>query len=171
MRRTILLGILCAAVAASVLAIRATDRDRPGSAGAAAAPATASAPAQQPADRRCRQIPLPVLPTRLALVGRRLLIASREARSVSAAEVRGCRWLGTIVRLPSRARVSPPPPQAGVINGPDRPYGLVADRHSLWVVGELTLYRYNLATGRLTARVPLPGLAVALTQGCCGRPT
>jgi DNA-binding beta-propeller fold protein YncE len=52
-----------------------------------------------------------------------------------------------------------------VIDGPDRPYALAADRHSLWVVGELTLYRYDLAAGRLTARVPLPGLAVALTPG------
>lgn len=84
---------------------------------------------------------------------------------MGAAEVRGCRWLGTIAVLPSQAKVSPPPPQAGVINGPDRPYGLAADRHSLWVVGELTLYRYDLAGGRLTARVPLPGLAVALTPG------
>ena len=108
---------------------------------------------------------MPVPPTRLALVGSRLLIASREARSVSAAEVRACRWLGTIVQLPSHAKVTPPPPQAGVIDGPDRPYALAADRHSLWVVGELTLYRYDLARGRLTARVPLPGLAVALAQG------
>jgi hypothetical protein len=29
---------------------------------------------------------------------------------------------------------------------PDRPHALAADRHSLWVVGELTLYRYDLAT-------------------------
>lgn len=52
-----------------------------------------------------------------------------------------------------------------VIDGPDRPSALAADRHSLWVVGELTLYRYDLAGGRLTARVRLPGLAVALTPG------
>jgi hypothetical protein len=166
MRRANLLGLACAAVAVSVLASRATDRDRPGSAGAAATPPTLSAwPSIRRAGRvgrsRCRSRP----PARLALVGSRLLIASREARSVGAAEVRGCRWLGTIAVLPSQAKVSPPPPQAGVINGPDRPYGLAADRHSLWVVGELTLYRYDLAGGRLTARVPLPGLAVALTPG------
>jgi streptogramin lyase len=69
------------------------------------------------------------------------------------------------VVLPGHAKVTPPPPQAGVTEGPDRPYALAADRHSLWVVGELTLYRYDLATGRLTARVRLPGLAVALTSG------
>jgi hypothetical protein len=165
MRRGILLVVVCAAVAASVLVIRATDGDRPGSAGAATTPTTVSAPAQQPADGTCRQVPLPVPPTRLALVDRRLLVASREARSVGAAEVRGCRWLGTITVLPSHAQVAPPPPQPGVINGPDRPYALAADRHSLWVVGELTLYRYDLTGGRLTAQVPLPGLAVALTPG------
>jgi hypothetical protein len=165
MRRAILLALACAAVAVSVLAIRATDGDRPGSAGAAAAPATRSASAQHPAGGTCRQIPLPVPPTRLALVDSRLLIASREARSVGAAEVRGCRWLSTIAVLPSHAKVTPPPPQAGVINGPDRPYALAADHHSLWIVGELTLYRYDLTGGRLTARVPLPGLAVALTPG------
>jgi hypothetical protein len=165
MRRAILLALACAAVAASVLTIHATDRDRPGSAGATATPATRSAPAQRPADRTCRQIPLPVPPARLALVDRRLLVASREARSVGVAEVRACRWLGTIAVLPSHAKVSPPPPQRGVIDGPDRPYALGADRHSLWVVGELTLYRYDLAGGRLTARIPLPGLAVARTQG------
>jgi hypothetical protein len=165
MRRVILPAVVCAAVAVSVLVIRATDRDRPGSAGAAATPTTVSAPARQPADRRCRQIPPPVPPTRLAIVGSRLLIASREARSVGAADAHGCRWLGTLAVLPSHAKVSPPPPQAGVIDGPDRPYALAADRHSLWVVGELTLYRYDLAAGRLTARVPLPGLAVALTPG------
>jgi hypothetical protein len=165
MTRVILLALACAAVAVSVLAIRATDRDRPSSAGAAATPTTVSAWAQLPAGGTCRQIPLPVPPSRLSLMGSRLLVASREARSVGAAEVSGCRWLGTIVRLPGHARVSPPPPQAGVIEGPDRPYALAADRHSLWVVGELTLYRYDLASGRLTARVPLPGLAVALTPG------
>ncbi len=165
MRRAILLALACAAVAVSVLAIRTTDRDRPGPARAAATPTTLSAPAQPPGDRTCRQIPVPVPPTRLALVGSRLLVASREARSVSAAEVRACRWLGTIAVLPSHAKVSPPPPQAGVIDGPDRPYALAADRHSLWVVGELTLYRYDLTGGRLTARVRLPGLAVALTPG------
>jgi hypothetical protein len=165
MRRAILLALACAAVAASVLTIHATDRDRSGSAGATATPATRSAPAQRPADRTCRQIPLPVPPARLALVDRRLLVASREARSVGVAEVRVCRWLGTIAVLPSHAQVAPPPPQPGVINGPDRPYALGADRHSLWVVGELTLYRYDLAGGRLTARIPLPGLAVARTQG------
>jgi len=69
------------------------------------------------------------------------------------------------MRLPSRAKVTPPPPQAGVIDGPDHPHGLAADRHSLWVVGELTLYRFDLATRRLTARVPLPGLAVVLAKG------
>jgi hypothetical protein len=170
MRRAILLAVLCAAVAVSVLAIRATDRDRPGSAGAAATPATASAPARQPADRRCRQMPLPAPPARLALVGSRLLIASREARSVGAAEVRACRWLGTIAVLPSHAKVTPPPPQAGVINGPDRPYALAADHHSLWVVGELTLYRYDLASGRLTARVPLPGHSSRCRRGLGGQP-
>ena len=76
--------------------------------------------------------------------------------------MRACRWLGTVVRLPSDARVTPPPPQPGVIVGPDRPHGLAADRHSLWVAGELTLYRYDLAARRLTARVPLPGLALVL---------
>jgi hypothetical protein len=54
--------------------------------------------------------------------------------------------------LPNHAKVTPPLPQPGVIRGPDRPHGLAADRHSLWVVGELTLYRYDLATRRLTAR-------------------
>jgi hypothetical protein len=107
----------------------------------------------------------PAGPARLALVDNRLLIASRQARSVSAADARACRWLGTVVRLPGHAKVTPPPPQAGVIDDPDRPYALAADRHSLWVVGELTLYRYDLDTGRLTARVPLPGLAVALSRG------
>jgi hypothetical protein len=123
MRRAILVALACAAVAASVLAIRTTNRDRPGPVGAAATLATRSAPAQDSADRTCRQIPLPVPPTRLALVGSRLLIASRQARSVGAAEVRACRWLGTAVRLPGHAKVTPPPPQAGVINGPDRPMG------------------------------------------------
>jgi hypothetical protein len=165
MRRAILLALVCAAVAVSVLASRATDPHRPGSAGAAATPTTPSAPAQHPADRTCRQIPLPVPPARLAVVGSRLLVASRQARSVGVAEVRACRWLGTVVQLPSHAKVTPPPPQAGVIDGPDRPYALAADRHSLWVVGELTLYRYDLATGGLTARVPLPGLAVVLARG------
>lgn len=120
-RRAILLALACAAVAVSIVAIGATDADRPGSAGAAATPATPSAPARHPADQTCRQIPLPVPPTRLALVDSRLLIASREARSVGAAEVRACRWLGTIEVLPGQAKVTPPPPQAGVINGPDRP--------------------------------------------------
>jgi len=165
MRRAILLALACAAVAASVLAIRTTDRDRPGSAGAAATPTRPPAPAHHSPDRTCRQIPLPVPPARLALVDRRLLVASSEARSVGAAEVRACRWLGAIAVLPDHAKVTPPPPQAGVINGPDRPYALAADHHSLWVVGEATLYRYDLASGRLTARVPLPGLAVALTPG------
>jgi hypothetical protein len=165
MRRAILLALVCAAVAVSVLASRATDPDRPGSAGAAATPTTLSAWAQHPAGGTCRQIPLSVPPARLALVDRRVLVASREARSVGVAEIRACRWLRTIVQLPSHAKVTPPPPQAGVISGPDRPYPLAADRHSLWVVGELTLYRYDLASGRLTARVPLSGLAVALTQG------
>jgi hypothetical protein len=113
MRRAILLAVLCAAVAASALAIRATDPDHPGSAGAAARPATPSALTQHPGDRTCRQIPLPVPPTRLALVDRRLLVASREARSVGAVEVRGCRWLGTIAVLPSHAKVTPPPPRPG----------------------------------------------------------
>ena len=101
----------------------------------------------------------------LALVGTRLLIASSQAGSVEAADVRACRWLATVVRLPNHAKVTPPPPQPGVIQGPDRPHGLAADRHSLWVVGELTLYRYDLATRRLTARVPLPGLALVLSRG------
>ena len=113
MRRAILLVVLCVAGTAGVLAIRGTDSARPGSAGAAAPPTTPSAPAQHPADRMCRQIPLPVPPARLALVDRRLLVASREARSVGVAEVHACRWLGTIVQLPSHAKVSPPPPQAG----------------------------------------------------------
>jgi hypothetical protein len=159
MRRAILLAAGCAAVAAGVLAIHTTDGDRPGSAGAPMAPAT------RPAGGTCGQIRLPVPPARLALVGGRLLIASRQARTVGAADVRACRWLGTVARLPSRAKVTPPPPQAGVVEGPDRPYALAADRHSLWVVGELTLYRYDLDSRRLTARVPLPGLAVALTRG------
>jgi hypothetical protein len=145
-RRAILLAVLCAAVVASVLAIGAADRDRPGSAGVAARPATRSAPAQHPADRTCRQIPLPVPPSRLALAGSRLLVASREARSVGIAGVCSCRWLGTLLWLSSHAKMPPPPSQAGVIDGPDRPYALVADRHSLWVVGELTLYRYDCAT-------------------------
>jgi hypothetical protein len=68
MRRAILLVVLCTAVAVSLLAIRATDRDRPGSVGAAATPATRSAPAQHPVDGTCRQIPLPVPPDRRVLV-------------------------------------------------------------------------------------------------------
>jgi hypothetical protein len=68
MRRAILFVVLCAAVAVSVLAIRATDRDRPGSVGAAATTTTPSAPAQHPVDGTCRQIPLPVPPNRLVLV-------------------------------------------------------------------------------------------------------
>jgi hypothetical protein len=66
----------CAAVAVSLLAIRAADGERPRSAGAAATPATRSAPAQHPAEGTCRQIPLPVPPDRLALVGPHLLVAS-----------------------------------------------------------------------------------------------
>jgi hypothetical protein len=165
MRRAILLGLVCAAIAASVIAIRVTDGDHSHSVGASAIPATRSAPAERPVDGVCQRIPLPVPPDRLALVGSRLSIASREARSVGAADLRACRWLGTLVRLPNYAKVTPPPPQAGVVYGPDRPYALAADRHSLWVVGELTLYRFDLGTRRLTARVAMPGLAVALTQG------
>jgi hypothetical protein len=165
MRRAIVLAAVCAAVAACVLAIRAADGDRPGSAGAPMTPATRSAPAERPAGGACGRIPLPVPPARLAMVGTRLFVASRQARSVGAADVRACGWLGTVARLPSHAKVTPPPPQAGVIQGPDRPYALAADRHSLWVVGEGTLYRYDLGAGRLTARVPLPGLAVALARG------
>jgi hypothetical protein len=66
--------------------------------------------------------------------------------------------------LPSHAKATPPPPQAGVINGPDRPYGLVADRHSLRVVGELTPYRFDLDTRRLTAHIPLPGHVMSNIQ-------
>jgi hypothetical protein len=165
MRRATLLALVCAGIAVTVLAIRSGAGDRPRSAGTPATPATRRAPIERPAVGRCRQIPLPVPPDRLALVGSRLLIASREDRSVGAADPRACRWLGTVVRLPSGAKVTPPPPQAGVISGPDRPYGLVADRHSVWVVGELTLYRYDVTTGRLTARVSLPGLALVLDRG------
>jgi hypothetical protein len=68
MRRAILLAVLCAAVAVSLLVIRAANGDRTRSAGAAATSATRSAPAQHPAERTCRQIPLPVPPDRLALV-------------------------------------------------------------------------------------------------------
>jgi hypothetical protein len=46
-----------------------------------------------------------------------------------------------------------------------RPARLAADRHSLWVVGELTLYRFDVATRRLTASIPLPGLTVVLAGG------
>jgi hypothetical protein len=162
MRRAILLALAGAGIVVAVLAISAGERDRPRSAGTPATPATRAAPPERPAAGRCQQIPLPVPPDRLALVGSRLFIASNQARSVEAADVRACRWLGTVVRLPSRAKVTPPPPQPGVMVGPDRPHGVVADRHSLWVVGELTLYRYDLATRRLTARVPLPGLALVL---------
>ncbi len=165
MRRAALLALVCAGIAVSVLAVRSGEGDRPRPAGAPATPATRSAPAERPADGTCRQIPLPVPPDRLTLVGSRLLIASSQARSVGAADARACRWLGTVVGLPSRAKVTPPPPQAGVIDGPDRPRGLAADRHSLWVVGELTLYRFDVATRRLTARVPLPGLAIVLAGG------
>jgi hypothetical protein len=150
MRRAILLALACAAVAASVLAIGTTDRDRPGSAGAAATPATPSAPAQHPADRTCRQIPLPVQPTRLALVDSRLLIASRQAGSVGAAEVRACRWVATIAVLPGHAKVTPPPPQAGVINGPDRPSALAANRHD-----RATLLRIDPRSGRVAHRIAL----------------
>ena len=51
-----------------------------------------------------------------------------------------------------------------MINGPDRPYGLVADRHSLRVVGELTPYRFDLDTRRLTAHIPLPGHVMSNIQ-------
>jgi hypothetical protein len=112
MRRAILVAVVCAAAAASVLAIRAADGDRPRSAGAAAPPATRAAPAQHPADGTCRQIPLPVPPDRLALVGTRLLVASSQARAVGAADLGACRWLGTITVLPSHAKVTPPPSQA-----------------------------------------------------------
>jgi hypothetical protein len=165
MRRASLLALVGAGIAVSVLAIRAGEGGRPRSGGVPATPKGRSAPAERPADGTCRQIPLPVPPDHLAAAGGRLLIASREARGVGAADLRACRWLGTVVRLPSRAKVTPPPPQAGVIYGPDRPYGLAADRHSLWVVGELTLYRFDAATRRLTARVPLPGLALVLARG------
>jgi len=165
MRRASLLALAGAAIVVTVLAIGSGDGDRPRSAGAPVTPARRAAPAERPADGSCRQIPLPVPPDRLVLVGSRLLIASSKDRGVDVADVRACRWLGTVVRLPSRAKVSPPPPQAGVIDGPDRPRGLAADRHSLWVVGELTLYRFDLATRRLTARVPLPGLALVLSRG------
>jgi hypothetical protein len=165
MRRAILLGLAGAGIVVAVLAIVAGERDRPHSAGAPATPGRPATPAERPAAGRCRQIPLPVPPDRLALVGSHLLIASSQAGSVEAADVRACRWLATVVRLPNHAKVTPPPPQPGVIQGPDRPHGLAADRHSLWVVGELTLYRYDLATRRLTARVPLPGLALVLARG------
>ena len=121
MRRAILVAVVCAAVAVSVLAIRAADGDRPRSAGAVATPTTRAAPAQHPADGTCRQIPLPVPPDRLALVGTRLLVASSQARAVGAADLGACRWLGTFVRLPGHAKVTPPPSQAGVIDGPDPP--------------------------------------------------
>jgi hypothetical protein len=104
MRRAILLAVLGAAVAVSLLAIRAADGDLPRSAGAAAAPATRSAPAQHPADGTCRQIPLAVPPDRLGLVGTRLLVASSQARAVGAAAVGACRWLGAVVVLPGHAR-------------------------------------------------------------------
>jgi hypothetical protein len=165
MRRAIPLALAGAGIVVTVLAIGAGERNRPRSTGAPATPGRRAAPAERPAAGRCQQIPLPVPPDRLALVGSRLLVASNQARSVEAADVHACRWLGTVVRLPSRAKVTPPPPQPGVINGPDRPHALAADRHSLWVVGELTLYRYDLATRRLTARVPLPGLALVLARG------
>jgi len=164
MRRATLLALVGAGIAVTVLAIGSRDGDRPRSAGAPVTPGRRAAPAGPSADGRCRQIPLPVPPDRLALAGRRLFVASSMARSVGVADVRACRWLGTVVRLPSRAKVTPPPPQAGVIQGPDRPRGLAADRHSLWVVGELTLYRFDVATRRLTARVPLPGLALVLSR-------
>jgi hypothetical protein len=165
MRRAILLGLAGVGIVVAVLAIVAGEPDHPRSAGVPATPGSRAAPAERSATGRCRQIPLPVAPDRLVLVGSRLLIASSQARSVEAADVRACRWLATLVRLPNHAKVTPPPPQPGVIQGPDRPHGLAADRHSLWVVGELTLYRYDLATRRLTARVPLPGLALVLSRG------
>ena len=165
MRRTLLVALVCAALAVSFLVVRAGDADRRRAAGTPATPASRSAPAERPADGTCRQLPLPVPPDRLALVGTRLLVASDQARGVGIVDTRACRWLGMAVRLPSRATVTPPPPQAGVVKGPDRPHGLAADRHSLWVVGELTLYRYDLATRRLTARLPLPGLALVLDRG------
>jgi hypothetical protein len=165
MRRAILLGLAGVGIVVAVLAIVAGEPDHPRSAGVPATPGSRAAPAERSATGRCRQIPLPVAPDRLVLVGSRLLIASSQARSVEAADVRACRWLATLVRLPNHAKVTPPPPPPGVIQGPDRPHGLAADRHSLWVVGELTLYRYDLATRRLTARVPLPGLALVLSRG------
>jgi|SRR6266545_3095169 len=165
MRRASLLALAGAGIVVAVLAIGSGEGDRPRLAGAPVTPSGRAAPAGPPADGRCRQILLPVAPDRLALVGSRLFIVSNQTRSVEAADVRACRWLGTVVRLPSRAKVTPPPPQPGVIVGPDRPRGLVADRHSLWVAGELTLYRFDVATRRLTARVPLPGLALVLSRG------
>jgi hypothetical protein len=101
MRRAILLGLAGAGIVVAVMAIVAGERDHPHSAGAPGRPAT---PAERPAAGRYRQIPLPVPPDRLALVGSHLLIASSQAGSVEAAAVRACRWLATVVRLPNMPR-------------------------------------------------------------------
>jgi hypothetical protein len=118
MRRAILLVLAGAGIVVAVLAIVAGERDRPHSAGAPATPGRPATPAERSAAGRCRQIPLPVPPDRLALVGSHLLIASSQAGSVEAADVRACRWLATVARLPNHAKVTPPPPQPGVIQGP-----------------------------------------------------
>lgn len=97
-------------------------------------------------------------------MGSRLFVASRQACDVGAAEVRVCRWLGTVVRLPSRGQGDAASAAGRGHQRPDRPSALAADRHRLWVVSEPSLYRYDLDTRRLTARVPVPGLAVARTS-------
>jgi hypothetical protein len=95
----------------SELGVATNIWSRRSSTGALATPVTDPGPIERPADGMCRQILLPVPPNRLALVGGRLLIASRQARSVGVAmrtpaagweRPLGCQAMPRRRRLPRR---------------------------------------------------------------------
>jgi DNA-binding beta-propeller fold protein YncE len=145
---------------------------------ALAATVTALSAAGRSAARECDRMALPSQPRSLALVGNRVWVTSKGG--VQLFDLISCRSVGNVIHMPKRARVTPPPQQAGWMWGLDEAWAVVSDRRHLWIAGDLSLYRADPITrkivrpltlfridriGNATKRVPLGFLGMTLRGG------